>query len=153
MVLQRHIFPLHRQGVARVEVLDGRFVVLGRVEVSHQRRHVLRCGQPRVRVVAGEQEAACGDGDVAHHVPVERKVEAQHYHGSPSVRLGQHLVRDHLCRHVLVLQVHVELFAVRVSRTVPSEISYVVVYNFVNKLNPQFHNRKYWLTEMQMGSM
>ena len=46
-----------------------------RVEVCHQRRNVL-CGcQPLVQKVAHVEEAAGGDGDLAHAVTVERERE------------------------------------------------------------------------------
>ena len=60
-----------------VSVLDETVVRQARIEVRHQRRDVLRGGQPAVNVFAGVEEAAGGDGDVADFVAIEREVELQ----------------------------------------------------------------------------
>lgn len=77
VVLQMDVFPQHGEGGAVVLEAHIRVRLQAGVEVGHQRCNVLGGGQPRVHVLAGVQEAAGGNGDIAHRVAVERKVERQ----------------------------------------------------------------------------
>lgn len=76
-VLQRNVLPQHRERGAVVEEAHIRVGRQARIEVGHQRRNVLRGGQPRVHVLAGVEEAAGGDGDVANGMTVEGEVEGE----------------------------------------------------------------------------
>ena len=109
LVLEVDVFPLHDELVPVVQVADARVVRAARVEVGHERRDVLRGRQPAVHVVPGVEEAARGDGDGLHQVPVERELEAEVDGGGAAVALGQHGVVLHSARRgagrVLVIQV------------------------------------------------
>ena len=89
------ILPLHDQFGAIIQVADLGVVVLGSVEVGHERGDILGGGEPGVDVVPSVEEAPGGDGDVLHLVPVERELEAEVDGGGPAVALRQHVVLLH----------------------------------------------------------
>lgn len=59
--------------------VENRRLAVVRVEVGHQWRDVLRCGEPGVRVFSDVQEAASGDRDVPRWQVVEREIERDRY--------------------------------------------------------------------------
>ena len=104
--LQGHVAPLDDERGPVVGVPDLCALVLTRVEVRHERRDILRRGEPRVHVLPRVEEPPGGDGDVLHLVSVEGEGKAELDGGGPPVRLGQHgVLLDDALRGVQAVQV------------------------------------------------
>ena len=86
------VLPLHDQLGPVVQVADLGVVVLGGVEVGHERSDILSGGKPGVDVLSGVEEPTRGDGDVLHGVPVEGELEAEVDGGGSPIALGEHVV-------------------------------------------------------------